>query len=962
MHALHNTSGWSATLRPIVVIAAGMGGLVAARAYSYLLFHSMVELVTIAIALAIFLLVWNVRGVIDNGYVKVIAIGYAVCAAMDLIHTLAFKGMNIFVGYDANLPTQLWLAARYLQALTLVAAPLAIKRNLRLSGIIAAFTLLATLLVGGIFSGRFPDCYREGVGLTPFKIVSEYVIVALILASIVLLRRVRHLFNAPIYRLLIAQAVCTAWAELAFTSYLGVYDFANMFGHVCKLFAFYLIYRALFVIAIRDPFSIVFRELKQESEERRRSEESYRRQFADNSAMMWMVDPAAGTMIDANAAALAFYGYSREQFLALNIADINGLPAAEVQRLMDSVTPEQGRRFEFQHRLADGSLRSVEVSTCRIRFGGRPLLHSIIFDITQRKQAEAELHQVSTRLRLAVRAGGIGVWDYDVVNDILVWDEQMFALYRVDEQSFGGAYEAWRAVVHPDDVAQGDLEVRMALRGEKEFDTEFRVLWPDGAIRIIRALAIVQRDTCGNPVRMIGTNWDITAQKQVEAELRESNLHLAATTDRANELAALAEIANRAKSEFLANMSHEIRTPMNAILGMANLALPYEMPAKVRQYLEVIKASGHDLLAIINDILDLSKIDANKLVLEEIDFNLQAMLDNLANLFTTKFKEKGLRYFSVVEQGVPAWLIGDSLRLGQVLINLIGNALKFTEAGEIVLRVECPQRSAEGATLQFSVRDTGIGLAQEKMDVLFAAFSQADSSTTRRYGGTGLGLSICKKLVAMMGGGIWVESLPGQGSTFFFTVRMAALSGEEETLARRTEPHGASNPSRLAAPGIAPPSGQQPQKIFSGCLVLLAEDNHFNQMLAVEILSNRGMTVEVANNGKEAVAMAGPRFAAVLMDIQMPEMDGFEATRLIRHKEGCAGIPIIAMTAHAMEGYRERCLEGGMDDYVTKPFEPAELFAVLGRYLGTDQAATADGAARAMPMASSGEDGAAITA
>jgi CheY-like chemotaxis protein len=350
-------------------------------------------------------------------------------------------------------------------------------------------------------------------------------------------------------------------------------------------------------------------------------------------------------------------------------------------------------------------------------------------------------------------------------------------------------------------------------------------------------------------------------------------------------------------------------------------------------------------LAIINDILDLSKIDANKLALEEIEFNLHHILDNLANLFTTKFKEKGLRYFSVVDPGVPARLSGDSLRLGQVLINLIGNALKFTETGEIVLRVGCPERSAEGAILQFSVRDTGIGLAREKMDALFAAFSQADSSTTRKYGGTGLGLSICKKLVAMMGGGIWVESVLGQGSTFFFTVRMAALSGEEETQARGTGPRGAHIPPPLAAPGTALPARQQPPTIFSGCLVLLAEDNHFNQMLAVEILTNRGMTVEVANNGKEAVAMAGPRFAAVLMDIQMPEMDGFEATRLIRQKEGCAGIPIIAMTAHAMEGYRERCLEGGMDDYVTKPFEPAELFAVLGRFIGTDPAATADGAA-----------------
>ena len=408
--------------------------------------------------------------------------------------------------------------------------------------------------------------------------------------------------------------------------------------------------------------------------------------------------------------------------------------------------------------------------------------------------------------------------------------------------------------------------------------------------------------TRSNRVRAILSLFDLTDQRLDEAEASK----LAADSD------------NRAKSQFLATMSHEIRTPMNAIIGLSRLCLQTELNPKQRQYVAGVHKSATGLLTIINDILDFSKMEAGKLVLEERHFGLSAVLDTLDSTVGYLARDKGLRFETTLAADAPPFLLGDPGRLGQVLLNLTGNAVKFTPSGTVRVAIDVLDMDDDRVRLAFRVQDTGIGLSQEEQGRLFSAFSQVDASTTRKYGGTGLGLVISKQLVALLGGELWVESTPGRGSTFQFTAmfRRGALdgSGDRHPDEDRDLAHAKSR--------------------LRGARVLVAEDNDFNQQVIEEVLADAGMSVTVCGDGAAAVqTLQRGTFDFVLMDVQMPVMDGYEATRQIRATPSMAGVRIIAMTANAMGEDRARCLEAGMDDFATKPIDADGLLVLLAKWL-----------------------------
>jgi PAS domain S-box-containing protein len=764
-----------------------------------------------------------------------------------------------------------------------------------------------------------------------------------------------------------------------------------------------------------------------------------------------------GRFIRVNQAMATMLGYSVEELAGKPFNDVTHPDDKTIgSRAITAQAGGRARsvRLEKRYITRSGAAVWADVNTAVVLdVSGKPrYCVSTIVDISERKRAETELLQTSDRLSLAARAGGVGIWDYDVVANRLVWDDQMFRLYGIPQPQFGGAYETWQAGLHPDDRERGDREFQLALRGDREFDTEFRVVWPDGTTHDIRALGLVQRDAEGRPLRVIGTNWDITTHKQAEMALRHAH-------ERANAMAAEAERANDAKSEFLANMSHEIRTPMNGVIGMTGLLLNTELSAEQKRYAETILASGESLLGLINDILDFSKIEAGKLALEVIDFDLYALVDDLAGTMALRAQEKHLELVCAVSPGAPPLLRGDPGRLRQVLVNLVGNATKFTSEGEVSVRVTVDRETAEHVVLRFSVRDTGVGIPASRLGLLFRKFTQLDTSTTRKFGGTGLGLAISKQLVDLMGGEIGVESQEGHGTEFWFTSRFerqrptetaatgvpAAFAGarvlvvddsraSREAVAAQLNAWGmrsttaedgptalqrlheafeagepfdilltdmqmpgmdgealgriAMNDRRFAAtrlvmmtsqgwPGDtgrlgragfaaqllkpvrrpdlldclaavlgAPAGAAGPRLVTRHSLrdlraasvrVLLAEDNLTNQQVALGILRKLGLRADVVANGHEAIeALHRAPYDLVLMDVQMPEMDGLDATRAIR-ADGSGflnrAVPIIAMTAHAMRGDREECLSAGMNDYIAKPVTPVALSRVLEKWL-----------------------------
>jgi PAS domain S-box-containing protein len=799
--------------------------------------------------------------------------------------------------------------------------------------------------------------------------------------------------------------------------------------------------------------------------ERKEAEEALRRSEASLAEAQriahlgsWEWDVRTGEVLWSDEV-YRIYGYEPKEFVPT------------LERLMESVHPDdrellkekidaalyEGEPYDFNHRvvLPTGEERIVNRRADVVRGEeGEPLyMVGTVQDITERKQAEERLRQAETRYRTLVERMPAVTY----IQEIGSPDAAMYMSPRIETLTGYSPEDCrdpdlrWR-MVHPDDRERMQAEDERTGEPGEVFTTEYRVVHRDGRVVWVRNEAVMVEDESGSRYWQ-GFMLDITERKRAEEEMQKAR--------------EAAEEANRAKSAFLANMSHEIRTPMNGVIGMAELLLDTELSPEQREYAAMVRASGEKLLTIINDILDFSKIEAGRMDFETIDFDLRTAVEETVGLLAERTYAKGLELASSIEPDVPTALRGDPGRLSQVLTNLLGNAVKFTEEGEVVLRVGLVEETEGSAVVRFEVQDTGIGMTQEQRSRLFQSFSQADATTTRRYGGTGLGLAISKQLVEMMGGEIDVESEPGKGSTFWFTVpfekqpegaratpsphadlrnlRVLVVDDNEtnrkivgeqiaswgmgyglvedgegalkvlRSAAKRGEPYDLAlvdlnmpkmdgmelahrikaDPSisstqlvLLTSLGLRGEAEQAKRVGFSAYLakpmrqsqlydaiatvmnlplreasapeppivtrhsleeakahtrerlwrayVLVAEDNAVNQRVAVRLLERLGYRADVAANGLEALeALSHIPYAAILMDVQMPEMDGYEATAVIRRREKIQGrrTPIIAMTANAMQGDREKALGAGMDDYIPKPVKPKELKAVLERWI-----------------------------
>jgi PAS domain S-box-containing protein len=529
-------------------------------------------------------------------------------------------------------------------------------------------------------------------------------------------------------------------------------------------------------------------------------------------------------------------------------------------------------------------------------------------DITSRKEIEQEQHKFTQRLSLACTAGGIGVWELNTASNELIWDDQMFVLYGGKRDDFTGTYETWKSGVHPDDIEKIESELGNAIKTGQRFDSEFRIVWPDGSIHTIRALANVIRNGMGEATLMIGTNWDITERNRAETELKTAK--------------EAAESSNRAKSEFLASMSHEIRTPMNGVLGLTQLLAETTLSREQREWVQTIQSSGDSLLIILNDILDLSKIEAGKLTIERLSFNPKVLVEGIVELLGRSAKSKGIELTFNCDENLPPRLFSDPSRIRQVIFNLLGNAVKFTSKGEVKITVRW-----ENGTLKVAIQDSGIGIPTEKQNRIFKMFSQVDATTSRKFGGTGLGLAISKRLMELMGGEIGFESEDGKGSCFWTSLPLE-IDTQIPVLKEKESAHQKELPSWIP---VANP--------FANHRILLVEDNSVNQMVTGGMLEKMGFQFDLAQNGFQAVDMAFKReYSVILMDCEMPGMDGYQATREIRRCEAesldSQGKPlcqrvIIALTANAMAEDEARCLASGMDAFLSKPLRKSALRQAL---------------------------------
>ncbi len=795
------------TWKEVVSSLILFGVLIFLHQQDYKIFHIFAEFFSIMVAMGMFIIAINTTHLVRNHYLSFLGIAYLSIGMLDALHALIFPGIGIFAQSATTDPTiQFWIFARYLEAFSLLAAPLFIHRKLYFSRVFS-FYALVTILGSWIIlkTDLFPQCFIEGEGLTPFKVGSEYFIAVILLSSIVVLKKIENDFDPRIFTLVTISILLTVASEMWFTFYTRPDSLSNVAGHFFKVASFFLIYKALIQQALTKPLTLIFRELQTQE----------------------------AALSEAN------------EVLELRVRE----RTHELEQIAANLQNEIAVREKAEQAQAESQLRLKAMMQA---------FPDMIFLLN----AQGQLLEVtgSTEHLLLPKKELLG----KSLSEILPP-----AVSLLFQQAIADALETNMTIL---------VEYEYELSGEPHF-FEARLV------------------ACGEG-KVIQVTRDITARKNVEKEIL-----LAKDA---------AQQANEAKSNFLATMSHELRTPMNGVLGMAQILLHTPLNEEQISFVKTITHSGEALVNILSDILDVAKIEENKVKVIATPINLAELIHGTIRLFAGSAKSKGLQLsYDLHSQGAQYYLMDGNL-LRQILNNLIANAIKFTDQGWIKCAVKLMDTKGEMHHLRFSVEDTGIGIPQELHDSIFESFAQGDSTSTRRYGGSGLGLSIVRKLLQLMGGSIQVESQPGEGSRFYFDLLLQKAQDVTE-----------SNPKKLpkSASGLSQ-------------TILVVEDDQVNQEVVKRMLTLLGYQVQVAENGAVALnKLHHNAFDLILMDCLMPQMDGFEATQKIRAEESDQHIPIIALTAKAFTEDRDRCLASGMDDFIAKPLEIAVLRHTLDKWL-----------------------------